>query len=168
MKGLEVTISKKGMANRHPGPIRLTLYQGGELASPESVDPEQDLRIVWSEFSRGASDPNGIIDDMIYAKVGNCQGELIVHSGHAFEDHALTYVRDDFVVPAESLDPGEVFQLEVEFSEMDTEVHEIGIPSIVTHAASTFLDVRTTGTPARECPELPYAMDGGQTDRTRR
>ena len=36
------------------------------------------------------------------------------------------------------------FQLEIEFSEMDTD-RRMDLISIVTYAASTFLDIRTTG-----------------------
>ena len=41
------------------------------------------------------------------------------------------------------------------------------IEVIVTYAATTFLDIRTTGGDLTNsaCPEVPYAMDGGQTDR---
>jgi hypothetical protein len=169
MRDLPVVISKRGQVSRHPGPIRLTLYQNGKVADPNAIDPDRDLRVVWSDFENGAADPNGIIDDMIYAMMGNCLGEETVHSGHAFEEHALTYEKKEFTIPKESLHAGQVFQIEVEFSEMDTDRYE-NIPTIVTHAASTFLDIRTTGTNQQdvECPEKPYAMDGGQTDRPRR
>ena len=52
---------------------------------------------------------------------------------------------------------------------MDTDIQQ-DIEVIVTYAATTFLDLRTTGQPSRDltCPDVPYAMDGGQTDRERR
>ncbi len=169
VRDLPVTLSSKGQSSRHPGPIRLTLYQNGRLADPNAVDPTSDLRVVWSEFKNGAADPTGLIDDMIYAMMGNCLGEQTVHSGHAFEEQSITYVAKEFTIPKESLHGGQVFQVEVEFSEMDTGRHD-NIPTIVTHAASTFLDIRTTGKNEQgiECPEHPYAMDGGQTDRIRK
>ena len=49
---------------------------------------------------------------------------------------------------------------------METDVwNEIEI--IVTYAATSFLDISTTGAATGEptCPDVPYAMDGGQTDR---
>ena len=169
MRDLPVTLSKKGQGSRHPGPIQLTLYQDGKVADPNAVRPDKDLKVVWSDFETGAADPNGIIDDMIYAMMGNCLGEETVHSGHAFEERSLTYRSKEFIIPKESLHAGQVFQIEVEFSEMDTDRYD-DIPTIVTHAASTFLDVRTTGTNEQEieCPEKPYAMDGGQTDRLKK
>ena len=169
MRELPVVITSRGMRSRHPGPIQLSLYQGGSPADPNAVDPEQDLRVVWSEFHNGAADPNGIIDDMIYAMMANCLGEETVHSGHAFEPQSLTFKAKELVISREDLHAGQVFQIEVEFSEMDTDRYR-AIPTIVTHAASTFLDIQTIGrnTEGTECPEVPYAMDGGQTDRPRK
>lgn len=169
VRDLPVVISSKGRPSRHPGPIELTLYQNGEVADPDAIDPDADVRVVWSAFETGAADPLWIIDDMIYAMMGNCMGEETVHSGHAFEPHSLTYKETEFTIPEDALYPGQVFQIEVEFSEMDTDRYQ-KIPTIVTHAASTFLDMRTTGndTEGMQCPELPYAFDGGQTDRKRK
>ena len=92
-------------------------------------------------------------------------GQLPIQS----DARALTFEAEQFIIPASALFPGEPFQLEVEHSNMDTDVQQ-QIEVIVTYAATTFLDIRTTGEPARDlaCPEVPYAMDGGQTDRVRR
>jgi hypothetical protein len=51
---------------------------------------------------------------------------------------------------------------------MDTDIQQ-DIEVIVTYAATTFLDLKTIGQPSRglSCPDVPYAMDGGQTDRER-
>ena len=93
-----------------------------------------------------------------------------MHSGHAISNpDALTFRASEFTVPAEKLDPGQPFQLEIEHSNMDTSVWN-GIEQIVTYAATTFLDIRTTGENMQNpaCPDVPYAMDGGQTDRVRK
>jgi len=71
---------------------------------------------------------------------------------------------------ASKLQPGETFQIFVEQAEMDTG-KEKGIPEIATYAATTFLDIHTTGSksPGRDdCPVVMPAMDGGQTDRPTR
>jgi hypothetical protein len=169
VEALPVTFDPGVGEGRNPGPIRLTLHQGGRPVGAEAVDPARDLVVEWSRFRKGAEDPLGIADDMIYVIVGNCLGEEIVHSGHAISDGgALTFRDTRFTIPAAALRPGEPFQLEVEHSEMDTG-RERGIETIVTYAATTFLDIRTTGEPdgARACPAVPRAMDGGQTDRAR-
>jgi hypothetical protein len=105
---------------------------------------------------------------MVYVILGNCFGRKIVHSGPAFATPSLTFQAREFTIPSDSLQPGQPYQLEVEFSEMDTD-RVMGLISIVTYAASTFLDLRTVGAGADDnaCPELPYAMDGGQTDRVK-
>ncbi|MEE4383240.1 MAG: hypothetical protein V2J02_14665 [Pseudomonadales bacterium] len=170
VEDLAVTFRPGEDGPRNPEPIRLTLRQGGGVVSPTAVDPTQDLEVEWTPFAKGGADPLGIADDMIYVIFGDCLGNETVHSGHALQDAgALTFRDTRFTIPAAALAPGEPHQLEVEHSEMDTARGDAGIETIVTYAATTFLDLRTTGTPsgARSCPEEPLAMDGGQTDRRR-
>ena len=167
---LPATFRRDAGETRNPGPIEVSIWQQGRPADPQSVDPDQDLTVRWSPFSKGAPDPRGIAEDMIYVIMGNCHGEEIVHSGHAISDaDALTFRASEFVVPAASLAAGQPFQLEIEHSNMDTNVQS-GIEVIVTYAATTFLDIQTTGkdSSGANCPAVPYAMDGGQTDRERR
>jgi hypothetical protein len=169
VRDLPATFRRDDGEIRNPGPIRLTLSQNGTVADPDAIDPDADLVVTWSPFAKGAPDPRGIAEDMIYVMMGDCMGAETVHSGHAISDsYALTYEASEFVIPAASLYPGQPFQLEVEHSNMDTDVQQ-NIEVIVTYAATTFLDIRTTGVDAqnRACPEKPYAMDGGQTDRER-
>jgi hypothetical protein len=167
VRDLPATFTRDAGENRNPGPIRVTLYQDGDLVDPQAINPGLDLVVKWSDFEKGAEDPRGIAEDMIYVIMGDCQGNETVHSGHAISDaYALTYVASEFVVPAGDLYPGQPFQLEVEHSNMATDVQQ-GIEVIVTYAATTFLDIRTTGedTSGALCADVPYAMDGGQTDR---
>ena len=168
VRDLPVTFSKHGLESRFPSPVEISLHQNGQEATPGAIDPDEDLLVTWNEFERGAADPNGIIDDMIYVIMGNCLGVKTVHSGRAFATPSLTYVAREFTIPKEELYPGQPFQVEVEFSEMDTGRHE-NLVSIVTYATSTFLDIRTTGINEQgvTCPAQPFAMDGGQTDRTK-
>jgi hypothetical protein len=170
VRNLPATFRRDDGELRNPGPIRLTLHQSGSVTAPDAVDPEKDLVVRWTPFAKGASDPRGIAEDMIYVMMGNCMGEETVHSGHAISDaHALTFEATQFTIPSDKLHAGQPFQLEVEHSNMDTDVKQ-DIEIIVTYAATTFLDIRTIGTDTQNmnCPEDPYAMDGGQTDRERR
>lgn len=168
VRDLPVTFSRHEAESRYPKPIEISLYQEGKPVAPNAIHANRDLRVTWSDFDNGAADPNGIIDDMIYVILGNCFGRKIVHSGPAFESRSLTYDAREFTISKESLHAGQPYQLEVEFSEMDTQ-RAMGLISIATYAASTFLDLRTTGTNVDNyaCPTLPFAMDGGQTDRVR-
>ncbi len=166
VRDFPLTFGKRGLESRNPAPFRIFLSQGGEVANPDKIDPDRDLQVTWEKFEHGGADPNGVIDDLIFVIFGNCFGEETVHSGHAFGDSFLTFSATEFLIPKESLFPGQPFQIEVEFSEMDTDKRD-GFTSIITYAASTFLDIRTTGTSAADvvCPVEPLAMDGGQTDR---
>ncbi|MGI9260943.1 MAG: hypothetical protein ACR2QR_02850, partial [Woeseiaceae bacterium] len=170
VRGLPATFRRDKGEMRNPGPIEIFLAQNGAPANPAAIDPDHDLVVRWSEFTKGSADPRGTIDDMIYIIVGDCMGNEIEHSGHAISDpEALTYAAREFVIPAAKLHAGQPFQLEVEHSNMDTDVWN-DIEIIVTYAATSFLDVQTTGADVqnRACPAAPYAMDGGQTDRERR
>lgn len=152
----------------NPGPITLSVYQDGKIADPKAINPDQDMIVKWSPFEKGAADPNHIIDDMIYAMFGNCMGQETVHSGHAFDPVSLTYIESQFTIPADALHAGQPFMLEVEHSNMETDIYK-GIDIIVTYAASTFLDIKTTGENSENpsCPVIPMAFDGGATDRIR-
>ncbi|MEM7284507.1 MAG: hypothetical protein AAF438_23155, partial [Pseudomonadota bacterium] len=154
---------------RNPGPIEVSLSQLGLPIEPDLINPDEDLTVSWTPFSKGSADPKGIIDDMIYVMMGNCMGIETVHSGHAISNlDALTYQAESFTIPAGKLFPGQPFQLEIEHSNMDTNEWQ-DIEQIITYAATTFLDIHTLGTDSQNtnCPEQPYAMDGGQTDRIR-
>ncbi len=170
IRDMPVTFTRDKGKIRNPGPIKIFIHQDGKIAAPNAVNPDLDLRVSWSPFEKGAADPRGIIDDMIYVILGNCMGEKIVHSGPAFNDGPnLTFRAAEFIIPKERLHPGQPYQLEVEHSEMDTGVYK-KIEIIVTYAASSFLDIKTTGTNTQmpDCPDVPYAMDGGQTDRIKK
>ncbi len=168
IRNLPARFTRDGDESLNPGPIRLSLYQGDAPADPNAIDPDQDLIVRWSPFEKGASDPDGIIDDMIYAMFGNCMGEETVHSGHAFDLGSLTYIESEFTIPASALNAGQGHMIEVEHSNMETDIFE-GIETIVTYAASTFLDIYTTGenTENPNCPAVPMAFDGGANDRIR-
>lgn len=171
VRRMPVRFERDAGESRNPGPIRVTLRQAAREVNPLAVDPDRDLEVSWSPFEKGAADPRGIIDDMIYVMMGDCMGNETVHSGHAISDpHALTFVAERFVIPADKLLPGQPFQLEIEHSNMDTAIWR-QIEQIITYAATTFLDIRTTGedlsNQRQGCPEQPFAMDGGQTDRER-
>jgi hypothetical protein len=170
VRDLPATFRRDAGETRNPGPVRISLFQHGQPADPRAIDPDADLTVRWSDFEKGAADPNGIIDDLVFVITGDCFGNEIDHSGHALSDpHALTYAADEYVIRQERLAPGRPFQLEVEHSNMDTDVQQ-GIEVIVTYAATSFLDFRTSGrdADAAGCPGLPWAMDGGQTDRQKR
>lgn len=152
--------------SRIPPPARITLLQGDSPIAPDAVDPSRDLTVRWSPFASGRSDPNGIVDDLIFVVLGNCHGDKTVHSGRPFEGTPfLAYGTKEYLLPKEKLTPGEPHQLSVEHAVVDTSKRD-GIVGLVTYASTTFLDFRTTGdSPGPPCPAAMPRIDEGQTDR---
>ncbi len=152
--------------SRIPEAPRIALLQDGRPVSPESIDSAKDLNVNWSAFEGARSDPNGILDDLVFVVVGNCHAERVVHSGRPFEETPfLTYQTKEYTIPGGKLSPGEVHQMFVEHAAVDTS-EEDGIVGLVTYASTTFLDLQTLGSPGgRACPEVMPPFDGGQTDR---
>ena len=170
IRNFPVSFKSESSYTQRPESVRISLLQNEKKVDLTQIDPDQDLKIKWSNFTVGSKDPNQIIDDMIYVILGDCMGNEIDHSGHALSDpNALTFDKKEFVIKKDVLLPGEPFQLEVEHSNMETSIHQ-NIEIIVTSATTTFLDFKTSGKSQRtlSCPENPLAMDGGQTDRIRK
>ncbi len=165
---MSVTGTGEGKS-RIPTPVTITLSQDGRPVSPGAVNPDEDLTVTWSEFGSAGPDPNRILDDLVFVVMGNCRGDRTVHSGRPFEGtDFLNYTATEYVIPAEKLSPGEPHQLTMEQAIVDTS-EEDGIPGLVTYAATTFLDFRTTGEASGEaCPAEMPRIDAGQTDRKER
>ena len=169
IRNFPVSFKSESSHTQRPETVRISLLQNEKKVDLTQIDPNEDLKIKWSNFTVGSKDPNQIIDDMIYVILGDCMGNEIDHSGHAISDpNALTFDKKQFVIKKDLLFPGEPFQLEVEHSNMETSFHK-NIEIIVTSATTTFLDFKTSGESQRKlsCPKNPLAMDGGQTDRVR-
>ena len=167
IRGLPATFKRDGNEIKNPGPIKITLYQDGKVVEPSLINPDLDLIVSWTPFLKGSPDSLDIAQDMIYVIMGDCFGNETVHSGHAISNpDALTFESSNFVIDEMNFFPGQSFQLEVEHSNMDTDI-QFNIEVIVTYAATTFLDIKTIGDRNQEvaCPDIPYRMDGGQTDR---
>ena len=149
-----------------PDPITITISQAGQDVSPQEIDASQELVIRWSEYSGGAADPRGIVDDMIFVVVADCHGERIVHTGLPFQGEYLTYRARDLSVAAGTLASGSDYSMFVEFPRvMDSRVIR-GVPAFTSYATATYLDLHTSG-PAVDsnCPDVAPPMDTGQTDR---
>ena len=72
VRNLPATFRRDAGEMRNPGPIGLTLLQDGTRADPRHIDPDMDLTVVWTPFDKGAPDPRGIAEDMIYVMMGDC------------------------------------------------------------------------------------------------
>ena len=167
---IPVTLTNKDDGQtRIPRPPTIILKQDGNLVSPVAINPDKDLNISWIPFSEGGVDKNGLVDDLIFAVVGNCLGEKIFHSGVPFSGlKYLTYNDNDVIINKDIMDPGGFYQVSVEHAVMDT--NYVGnVPTIATYAATSFLDFNTSGekTGRLNCKNSPLQMDKGQTDRNK-
>ena len=149
-----------------PEPITISLWQDGVRVHPLSIDPDQDLVFRWSAYSNGVEDPRGIVDDMIFLVVADCQGERIFHTGLPFQGEYTTFRTTEMLIEAGLLSPGQPYSSFVEFPHVVDSRIERGVPGFTSYATATYLDLRTTGPTSDEaCPDVPPPMDTGQTDR---
>ena len=148
-------------------PVRLRLLQDGREAAPSAIDPARTLVIQWSPFAKGHADPRGISDDLIFVHVGDCRGRVIARTPAPFSgEAALTFRSKSYAVPENTLEHGSVYQISVEQAPLATS-RNAGVPTLATYPAITFLDIKTTGAGGASCPNPPYRMDHGQSDRQR-
>lgn len=148
-----------------PAPPKIFLWQNGESVEPTKIDPNYDLRVTWSEFAEGREDPLGIMDDLLFVIMANCDGERIAHSGRPFENTPfLTYADNSYSISADVMNPESAYQLSVEHAILDTSI-EHGVPAFATFATTTFLDLKTTGSAiaSEACPSIRQHFDAGQT-----
>ncbi len=166
LQDLELSLAGPDGQTDIPAPITIHLSQGGAPVSPVAVDAEQDLVVGWSEYSNGATDPRGIVDDMIFVVLADCHGERIFHTGLPFQGDYTTFETTEVRVPAERLRPGHPYSAFVEFPHVADSRTDQGVPGFTSFATASYLDVRTTGQGGDEgCPEVAPPMDTGQTDR---
>jgi hypothetical protein len=164
----QVRLNLAGPGNRTdiPAPITISLSQAGVTVSPQAVDPTKDLIIGWSDYSNGAADPRGIVDDMIFVVVADCHGSRLFHTGLPFEGEYLSYRATDVLVAAGTLDTGQPYSAFVEFPHVVDSRMVRGVPGFASYATATYVDLHTTGSISdATCPAVPPPMDTGQTDR---
>ena len=149
-----------------PAAPRIFLSQAGKPVHSHKIDPGLDLRVTWSRFTEGGADPAGIMDDLLFVIMADCDGVRRAHSGRPFENTPyLTYADTHFDISGELLLPASAYQLSVEHAVLDTS-KEHGVIGFATFATTTFLDLRTSGdsVPGESCDALRKPFDAGQTD----
>jgi len=152
-----------------PEPIHISLHQAGKKIAPNSIDPDKPLTVRWNPYSNGRSDPNGIVDDMIFVVFQNCHGDRVFHTGLPFKESSyMTYVTEEVVVPAGRFKPGQPYSMFVEFPHVVESGTDNGVGGFTSYATATYLDVKSTGQSSEVCPEDLPPLDTGQTDRMER
>jgi hypothetical protein len=164
---LTAPVAMNATASAMADPVRIRLLQKGHEVAASAVDPAHALTIRWGLFAKGRADPNGISDDLIFVDVADCRGRVLARTPAPFSGNApLMYRSASYTVPAEILGPGSVYQISVEEAPLVTGRTK-GVPTFATYPATTYLDVKTTGESAVSCPDPPYQMGHGQSDRPR-
>lgn len=147
--------------------VQIRLRQDGREVAASAIDPTQALVIQWGPFARGRPDRKGVSGDLIFIHVGDCRGRELARTPAPFSGaEPLTYRSAFYTLPADKLSPGSVYQISVEQAPVVTSRTE-GVPTFATLPATTYLDIKTTGESAVACPDPPYQMDPGQSDRKR-
>ena len=123
-----------------PAPIHIYFHQNGKLVRPDTVDPGLALMVSWSPYSNGASDPKGIVDDMIFVVFQDCKGERVFHTGLPFkEQNYMTYRAAEVSVPAGRFESGHPYAMFVEFPHRVDSVVIGGTPGFTSYATATYL-----------------------------
>lgn len=146
--------------HRLPEPVTVTLVQDGTGVAPAAVDPAKELTITWSDYTYGRSDPNGVVDDLIFVILTDCRGKTASHSGRPFSGSTfLTYRDSSYPVGGEVLQPGQPYSIAVEHASVVGSDRDQGVPVFASYATVTYLDFSTTGDgspgacPGRPTPE---------------
>ena len=149
-----------------PKPIHISLLQSGRQIAPDSVDPDQPLKVRWSPYSNGHSDPNGIVDDMIFVVFQDCHGERVFHTGLPFKEPSyMTFATEEVTVPVGRFKPGQAYSMFVEFPHVVDSGTDNGVPGFTSYATATYLDIKSNRQDLQECPQHMPPLDTGQTDR---
>jgi len=142
----------------------IKLSQQGEWVAANSINPDLDLLVSWTLFHAGGADPLGIMDDLLFVILADCQGVRRAHSGRPFEGTSyLTYADKFYLISADALIAENAYQLAVEHAILDTSI-KYAVPAFATYATTTFLDIRTLGDaePGQACHSIHKNSDAGQ------
>lgn len=136
-----------------PAPT-ITVRQGGRPC--QHLEPGIDATVSWTAFTDGRADPNGILDDLVFAILTDDDGIRVAHSGRPFEGKPyLTYASDDFLIPGDVLEPGASYTLSVEHALLDDTTTFDGVPAFTTRAVTTRLELTTAGHVSGGCRAMP-------------
>ena len=132
-----------------PDPALITVQQGGQMQCG-MLAPGKNAVVRWSDFAEGRSDPNGILDDLIFIILTDADGNRIAHSGRPFENRPyLTYAAQNFVIDGAVLQANQAYTLSVEHALLDDTTRFDSVPAFTTRAVTTKLELRT-GPPGQE------------------
>jgi hypothetical protein len=154
-----------------PAPIHISVEQDGHSISPDRIVATKPVTLRWSAFSNGRSDPNHIVDDMIFVVLQDCHGQRIFHTGLPFDGPYMHHDVREVQLDANLLHPGQPYSMFVEMPHVADSIRAGDTPGFASYATATYLDLKTVGDlqavgkSSAACPASMPAMDTGQTDR---
>jgi len=146
-----------------PAPPTISIQQK-ELTNCRMLAPGVDAVITWSQFTDGRSDPNGILDDLIFVILTDAEGNRVAHSGRPFEGRPyLNYSNDRFVIDGDVLKSDETYLLSVEHASLDDTSLFDSVPAFTTRAVTTKLSLRTTSSTQDTCTPMTPSLTSQAT-----
>ncbi len=124
-----------------PTPPVISVSQGG-LDNCLHLVPGVDATVHWRPFAEGRTDPNGILDDLVFVILTDADGNRVSHSGRPFEGRPyLTFASDSHRIDGEVLEAGASYTLSVEHALLDDTTRFDGVPAFTTRAVTTKLEL---------------------------
>lgn len=146
-----------------PAPPTISVQQK-EQSNCRLFAPGIDAVVTWKPFTNGRSDPNGILDDLIFVILTDSAGNRVAHSGRPFEGHPyLNYANDRFVIDGAVLRPDESYILSVEHALLDDTIRFDSVPAFTTRAVTTKLSLRTASSTEDSCTPMPPSLTSQTT-----
>lgn len=126
-----------------PEAKKIYLKQGGKTVHPYQINPNLDLVVSWDDYSHGITQPNSIIDDLVFVMTKDHEGNNVDHSGMPFDNKpCLSYKDKSYTIKAEKLRPGLSLNLVVELATADALMNK-EVPAVSTYSTITSTEIRT-------------------------
>lgn len=133
-----------------PPPPRITITQAGQPCT--TPDANTAITVRWSPFDSGRSDPNGILDDLVFVILEDDEGLRVAHSGRPFEGRPyLTWNAAGYTIEPDALEPSRRYVLSVEHALLDDTTEFDGVPGFTTRAVTTKVEIHTAGLSQGAC-----------------
>ncbi len=128
-----------------PTPPKVSISQDN-TAECSRLMPGVDATVSWGSFDGGKTDPNGILDDLIFVILTDADGNRVDHSGRPFEGKPyLTFATDTHVINGAALKPDQTYTLSVEHAILDDTTRFDSVPAFTTRASTTKVEISTFG-----------------------
>jgi hypothetical protein len=129
----------------YPAAAVISLMQKGGARRADDLISGEDLHVTWGGFPQGKPDPKGILDDLVFVILKDCNGKKLYHSGRPFQGRHLTFKDKSEVIPGQLLQPGRRYLVVVDNAIVVDSNLSAGVPGVGTYAQTTRLPAATSG-----------------------